>query len=266
MEHRFPIRWTHIFFLIKGEDVMSFFKNKKFQASAAVISAIVLILIVVLVNYCSKREIYEPGFETEEPEGITFFNLGENSEFSNDVRDKLKNRLGSDAVEKWNTLDLTINYAGFLQNFFPQLHEINEKLNSPLGERVEHNTIKLTYRYVRKRNVPFDYVELVFSNYTKRPLYFYIKSKQEESNIIDVITKKYGKAKTVHWVDKKGKSLYWESGRSILIISIHDDRYGNPEYHTTIYYVSNLEELLSRERQKSEHTEEEIKKTGKTAF
>ncbi|NOQ18465.1 MAG: hypothetical protein GQ571_00695 [Desulfobacterales bacterium] len=97
-------------------------------------------------------------------------------------------------------------------------------------------------------------------------MYFYIKSKQEGSNIIDVVTKKYGKAKTVHWVDKKGKSLYWESGRSILIISIHDDRYGNPEYHTMIYYVPNLEELLSRERQKSEHTEEEIEKTGKTAF
>jgi hypothetical protein len=107
---------------------------------------------------------------------------------------------------------------------------------------------------------------LVFSNYTQKPLYFYIKSKQEGSNIIDVVTKKYGKAKTVHWVGEKGTSLYWENGRSILIISIHDDRYGNPEYHTMIYYVPNLEELLSREEQKSEHTEEEIKKTGKTAF
>ena len=245
---------------------MSFLKNKKFQASAAVMFVIVLILIVVLVNYCSKREIYEPRSETEEPEGITFFNLGENSEFSNDVREKLKDRLGSDAVERWNTLDLTINYAGFLRKFFPELHEINVKLNSPIGERVEHNTIKFTYRYVRNKNVPFNYVELVFSNYTQKPLYFYIKSKQEGSDIIDVVTEKYGKAKTVQWVGKKGKSLYWEDGRSILIISIHDDRYGNPEYHTTIYYVPNLEELLSRERQKSEHTEEEIKKTGKTAF
>ncbi len=57
MERRSPNRWTHTFLLIEGEDVMSFFKNKKFQASAAVISVIVLILIVVLVNYCSKKEI-----------------------------------------------------------------------------------------------------------------------------------------------------------------------------------------------------------------
>ncbi len=266
MERRSPNRWTHTFLLIEGEHVMSFFKNKKFQASAAVISVIVLILIVVLVNYCSKREIYEPRSETKEPEGITFFDLGENSEFSSDVREKLKDRLGADAIERSNPLDLTINYKGFLRKFFPELHEINQKLNSPLGERVEHNTIKLRYRYARKKNVLFDYVELVFSNYTQKPLYFYIKSKQEGSNIIDVVTKKYGKAKTVHWVGEKGTSLYWENGRSILIISIHDDRYGNPEYHTMIYYVPNLEELLSREEQKSEHTEEEIKKTGKTAF
>ncbi|HUV77911.1 MAG TPA: hypothetical protein VMW06_07625 [Desulfobacterales bacterium] len=245
---------------------MSFLKNKKFQASAAVISVIVLILIVVLVKYCTQREMYEPRSETKEPEGITFFDLGENSEFSNDVREKLKDRLGADAIERWNTLDLSINYNGFLRNFFPELHEINEKLNSPLGERVEHNTLKLRYRYARKRNVPFDYVELVFSNYTQKPLYFYIKSKQEGSNIIDVVTKKYGTAKTVQWVGEKGTSLYWENARSILIISIHDDRYGNPEYHTMIYYVPNLEELLSREQRKSAHTEEEIKKTGKTAF
>jgi hypothetical protein len=254
------------FLLIEGEDVMSFFKNKKFQASAAVISAIVLILAVVLVKYCSRRAIYQRPSEAGEPEGITFFDLGENSEFSSDVREKLKDRLGADAIERWNTLDLSINYHGFLRKFFPELHEINKKLNSPLGERVEHNTIKLAYRYARKRNVPFNYVELVFSNYTKKPLYFYIKSKQEGSNIIDVVTKKYGKAKTVHWVGEKGRSLYWENSRSILIISIHDDRYGNLEYHTMIYYVPNLEELLSRELQQREHTEEEIKKTGKTAF
>jgi len=244
---------------------MSFIKNKKIQ-TAAVISVIVLILIVVLVKYCSKRENYKPLSRAEAPEGITFFDLGENSEFSSDVREKLKDRLGADAIERWNPLDLTINYKGFLRKFSPELHEINQKLNSPLGERVEHNTITLRYRYARKKNVLFDYVELVFSNYTQKPLYFFIKSKQEGSNIIDVVTKKYGKANTVNWEGEKGTSLYWENARTILIISIHDDRHGNPEYHTVIYYVSNLEDLLSRELRQREHKEEEIKQTGKTAF
>jgi hypothetical protein len=266
IEYRFPDRRTHIFLPIQGEDVMSFFKNKKFQTAAGVISVIVLILIVVLIKYCSKRENIKPLSRAEAPEGITFFDLGENSEFSSDVREKLKERLGADAIERWNPLDLNINYKGFLRKFFPELHEINLKLNSPLGERVEHNTIKLRYRYARKKNVPFDYVELIFSNYTQKPLYFYIKSKQEGSNIIDVVTKKYGKANTVDWEGKKGTSFYWENARSILIISIHDDRYGNPEYHTVIYYVPNLEDLLSRERQQREHKKEKIKQTGKTAF
>jgi len=51
-----------------------------------------------------------------------------------------------------------------------------------------------------------------------------------------------------------------------LIISLSDDRYGNPEYHTIIYYVPNLEELLLQEQQTVKKEEEEIKKTGKTAF
>jgi hypothetical protein len=261
-----PDRGTHVFLPSHGEDFMSFFKNRKFQVLAAALSVIVLISIVVLVKYGSKREKYKPLPGAEAPEGITFFDLGENSRFSNDVRDALRERLGADAIERWNTLDLTINYKGFLRKFFPELHEINQGLNSPLGERVEHNTVKLRYRYARKKNVPFDYVELVFSNHTKKPLYFYIKSKQEGSNIIDVVTQKYGKANTIDWVGEKGRSLYWENARSILIISIQDDRYGNPEYRTVIYYVPNLEELLSRERQQREQAKEEIKQTGKTAF
>ncbi len=74
------------------------------------------------------------------------------------------------------------------------------------------------------------------------------------------------KQKPSNGLVKRASHYTGRSGRSILIVSIHDDRYGNPEYHTMIYYVPNLEELLSRERQKSEDTEEEIKKTGKTAF
>jgi hypothetical protein len=68
------------------------------------------------------------------------------------------------------------------------------------------------------------------------------------------------------WEKEKGKSLYWEKNRSVLIISIHDDRYGNPEYHTMIYYVPSLEELLFEKTQEAKQKEEKIKKTSKTAF
>jgi len=65
---------------------------------------------------------------------------------------------------------------------------------------------------------------------------------------------------------EKGRSLYWTKNRSALIISIKDDRFGNPEYHTAIYYIPSMENLLQRERIEAKKKEEEIKKTGKTAF
>ena len=245
---------------------MSFVKNKKFQISLLILSLIILALIAVFATCDKKSNIYEKYGADTEPEGFTFLNLGENTEFSAEVRDNLRRQLGSDAIEKRTLLDLSINYKGFLKKHFPSLYELNQKLNSPVGERIEHNTIKLTYRYARKKKVPFEYVELVFSNYTKKPLLFYIKSKKEGAGIVDVITKKYGEAKTIVWEMEKGRSLYWTKNRSTLIISIKDDRFGNPEYHTTIYYVPSMENLIQRERIEAKKKEEEIKKTGKTAF
>ncbi len=245
---------------------MSFLKHNKVQIFPLILSLIGLILIVVFINYCTKRENYTTHPSKSEPEGFTFLNIGENTRFSDDIRDQLRDKLGSDAIESWNTLDLTLNHKGFLKKYFPQLHELNEKLNSPVGERVEHNTIRLTYRYALKKNVPFDYVELVFSNLTKKPLLFFIKIEKEGLEILDTFTKKYGKANTINWTNKGGKSLYWKMNRSVLIFSISNDRHGHPEYQTRIYYVPSLEDLVNSEQEKTKHQQEVIKKTGKTAF
>ena len=241
-------------------------KNKKFQIIATIVSFFALILIVVFVSYFGKKETQETHFSNKEPKGFTFLNIGENTKISSDVREQLKDTLGRGAVERWNTLDLNLNYKGFLKKHFPKLHKLSEKLNSPIGERVEHDTIQLTYRYARKKNAPFDYVKLVFSNLSKKPLFFFIKSKRAGSDILDTIIKKYGKAKTIHWDDKSGRSLYWEKNRSILIISISNDRYGHSEYQTAIYYAPSLEELVFTEQKKTKQLQEVIKKTGKTAF
>jgi hypothetical protein len=245
---------------------MSLVKNKKLQIAMVVFSVATLTLIVALVND-SKKPARPNKISTENgSESFTFFELGENTKFSKDVRDNLKDKLGSEAIERWSTIDLAINYTGFLKTHFPELHELNKKLNSPFGERVEHDTIQLTYRHARKKKAPFEYVKLIFSNYNKKPLLFYIKSKKEGSDIIEAIAKKFGQAKTISWDKEEGRSLYWKKNRSILIISISNDRFGNPEYYTTIYYVPNLEKLVIREQNKIKQREEEIKKTGKTAF
>jgi hypothetical protein len=245
---------------------MSLAKNKKFQFSLLAISLIILVLIVVFATCGKKSNDAEKYRADKEPEGFSFLNVGENTEFSDAVRDSLRKQLGPDAIEKRTPLDLSINFKGFIKRHLPSIYDLNQRLNSPVGERIEHNTIKLTYRYARKKRVPFEYVELVFSNYTKKPLVFHIKSKKEGAGIVDVITKKYGEAKTIDWEMEEGKSLFWTKNRSVLVISIKDDRFGDPEYYTTIYYVPSLENLLHREWQEAKRREEEIKKTGKTAF
>ncbi|MEJ2286530.1 MAG: hypothetical protein P8X85_23380, partial [Desulfobacterales bacterium] len=69
------------------------------------------------------------------PESFTFFDLGINSRFNEDVRQELDNKLGPDAIEQRSIMNLEINYKGFLKNYFPDLDELNRKLNFPPRER-----------------------------------------------------------------------------------------------------------------------------------
>jgi hypothetical protein len=67
-------------------------------------------------------------------------------------------------------------------------------------------------------------------------------------------------------IRRGGRPLCWELKRSVLILSIFNDRYGRPEYHIRIYYVPNLEDLVLAEQQNMLHQQQKIKRTGKTAF
>jgi len=247
---------------------MSVLKNKKIQVSAGIFFVLGIIVAVVIIfagnDDTTVNSKSAPVLKSQE--GFTFFDLGIDSELTDNIRDELRDKLGSDAIERRNPLDLTINYKGFIQQHFKELDQLNKRLNFPPGERVEHNMIKLEYRYSKRKQVPFKYVELIFSNYTKKPLLFKIASKKEGAFIIDTIRTKHGEPKTINWEQGEGRSLYWEKNKSFLIVSILKDRYGDPEYHTAIYFTPNIEALLSKEEQVARQREEEIKKKGKTAF
>jgi hypothetical protein len=245
---------------------MSVLKNKKIAIATAVGAVLVLILFVALVDFGKKTEVTATHSAQTSPEGFTFFNLGVDSELTDNMRDELRDKLGSDAIGKRIPLDLTINYKGFIQQYFKELDKLNKLLNFPPEERVERNIIKLVYRYAQRKKVPFKYVELIFSNYTQKPLLFKISSIKEGAFIIDTIRAKHGEPKTINWEQEEGRSLYWEKNKSFLIISILKDRYGDPEYHTAIYFTPNIEALLSKEEQEFKRREEEVKKKGKTAF
>jgi hypothetical protein len=198
--------------------------------------------------------------------GFTFFNLGKNTRLSGRVREDLSEKLGRDAIAERNIIDLEINYRGFLSTYFPALNRLNQRLNFPPGERVDHNTVKLMYRYAQKENFPFDYVELVFSNYTKTPLLFRIHFRRDEAGIVNTLKNKYGPPRMIDWQEQNGQSMVWERDGDFLIVSLVPDQFGNPEYQISIYFVDNLTQLVETEKKEEEKREAQRARSGKKAF
>ncbi|MEE4265713.1 MAG: hypothetical protein V2I56_23705, partial [Desulfobacteraceae bacterium] len=244
---------------------MPLIRGQNLQADKTLYAILIILLIPVLIA-CSDSQ--EPDDSTAPvvvmPESFTFFDLGINSRLDKKIRQELGNKLGRDAIEQRSIMNLEINYPGFLKQYFPDLNELNQKLNFPPGERVEHNTVKLMYRYATKEDVPFDYVELVFSNYTKTPILFRINLRGDEAGIIKTLESRYGQPQVVSWKEESGKSMYWIKSSDFLIVSQVPDQFGNPRYQIVIYFVKNLEQLIAAETK--ERQEKSLKRTqsGKT--
>lgn len=201
-----------------------------------------------------------------QPNSFTFFDLGANTGLTKKAREDLTQRLGHAAVAARGIIDLQINDDGFMKQYFPVLHELDRDLNFPPGERIEHNMVKLMYRYARKKNAPFDYVELVFSNHSQLPLLFRIDFKKDEANIVQALKSKYGEPRLIEWQATAGQTQYWEKNDDFLVVSRVPDRFGNPEYHIRFFFVENIKALLEHERAEREKERSQRAKSGKKAF
>ncbi len=241
--------------------------HKRCRVAAGIFSRILLLAVLaVLPAACSEKETTEARTEEAATDSFTFFELGRNSVLSKEVRKELSNKLGRDAIERRSVLNLDINYPGFLKEHFPHLDQLNQKLNFLPRERIEHNTVKLMYRYAQRKNVPFDYVELIFSNYTSTPLLFRIHFKKDESNIIKTLNEKYGPPHRIKWDKKSGSSFYWTKVNDELIVSLVPDQFGNLEYQIVIYFTDSLNQLIRSEQAEREAREQQRAKSGKSAF
>jgi len=214
---------------------------------------------------CSRDEPRTQS-KPSETEGFTFFDLGADSQYSHSIRQDLRQKLGSDAVSQKNTMDLSIHSPGFLEEHFPALAELNQRLNWPPRRRVEHDTTKLVYRYAKKQNTPFTYVELFFSDDTQKPLFFRITAGAEGAAIMETILKKYGPPQEIEWGQGGGRTLFWEEGRDVFVASSFRNQRDDLEYLLCIYFVDNLEEMLRAEEARRLAEEERIRKAGKSAF
>jgi hypothetical protein len=200
------------------------------------------------------------------PESFTFFELGSNTRLTDSIREDLGKILGRDSIERRSILDLEINFRGFIKTYFPQIDKLNRQLNFPPKERVEHDTVKLMYRYAQKKNSPFDYVELVFSDDTQRPLLFKIEFQVDESDIVNTLKAKYGPPQIINWKEENGQSMFWEKESDLLIVSRVPDQFGRHGFQITIYFVRNLMQMIDIERKEREERERQRAKSGQSAF
>jgi hypothetical protein len=241
--------------------------HRKSEIRIAAAGTILFIILLPVLWSCTDRqdEGQEPSAAVK-PETFTFFDLGINTRLSKTIRKDLGDRLGRDAIERRSIMDLEINYKGFLKQYFPGLNELNLRLNFPPGERVEHNTVKLMFRYARNKNVPFDYVELVFSNFTNNPLLFRINFAEDEAGILKTLQSKYGQPQNIDWEGEKGQSIYWMKNADYLIVSQVPDQFGNAKYQIVIYFVKNLEQLIATEKEAQKEIILKRTQSGKKAF
>ena len=199
-------------------------------------------------------------------EGITFFDVGARTVFSEALRDRLRKSLGPDAIEYRNTITLEFIGNDFLQRHFPVLYKLNRRLNTPAGERVEHDTVKLMYRYAVKENLPFGYVELVFSNTSGHPLYILIRSRKDLSAIIRTLKEKYGNPQIVDQSQGPGRFFFWRDRGDVLLVSVIPTWRGDEDCRIVIYYVDNIENLVVVEEKERRQKEEERRRAGEKIF
>ena len=236
-------------------------KHKPLMVPTMLVVATILYLSFGCSNEGPKTET-----QPEVIKGFAFFDLGANSRYSKAVRRKLGKKLGSDAISSQNVIDLTIYSDLFFKKHFPQLFTLNRQLNLPEGERIEHNTTKLMYRYARLKETPFNDVILYFSNDTGRPLFFKISAGPDAAAIVETIKKKYGPFEQFGWQDRGGHTIFWKDHKDYFVVSSKKDRLGNPEYLFCIYYVKNLEEMLAMEKARNSTEQEKIREAGESAF
>ena len=241
---------------------MTGLKNRKNQQPTRI--ALVLFMAGLLMTACGNDDSDSPKTPASSPEGFTFLGLHANSILSDEIQDALSDQLGSSAIETRTVLDLEMHYNGFLETYLQDLDELNRRLNFEKGLRIriEHHTIKLIYRYAAS----FDYVELFFSNFTKKPLLFRIKAKKDGTDIAETFRKKYGPPQEIIWQNKEGRSFVWKQNKDELIISLFSDRYGNPRYEIMICHVKNIEALLAAEESKKNQMKKNRARTGESAF
>jgi hypothetical protein len=235
------------------------------------ISIAALILLAVAAALLLSQPGHELNFTagpggSQPTSGFTFLDLGADSVLDRTLRRRLEDHLGSDAIAFRTPVDLRFTFRDLLPGQWPHLAALDNQLNPPLGERREHNTIKLMYRRAGQRNPALEYVELLFSNFDGRPLIHYVKAGTPGIDILAELEKKYGPPEDLPAKAGISRAYGWRRGDDLLVAINAADKAGRPTYHFIFYFVDNLRTLVARELAEEEARRQERREAGRQVF
>lgn len=229
---------------------MNFFKKRIVIKNRPVFAFGILLLFFFLLAACGKKETQGTGPGSQEmfPESFTFFNVTANTLLNDATRMELEKAFGSHAATRRTPLDLEIHQRGMIARAFTELNALNAKINGVSNERVEHDTVLLTFRYPPKANKFFKYIKIWFSNKNQKPLLVEILTETGSRYLVDGIREKYGNPRTIPLESDKESLEYWVQSKDTLIASRTRDRFGTDIHHIKIYFVNNMETLALKEQ------------------
>jgi len=230
--------------------------------------ALIVITATMIALTRSQRDIQiaAPAPTASAQEGFAFFDINRATVLDHGLRNRLAETLGSDAIAHATPIDLTIVDPAFMQAHLPEVHQLDQRLNPPLGERREHQITRLTYLRAESHGKPFRQIELVFSSRTGRPLYFIIKPTEEFSDSIATLTAKYGSPRTVEADDRSTAVRIWEQEGDYLVATRFRRRNGRLAQDMRIYFMDNLQQLAAHEEQARRRQDRSTRQAGESAF
>jgi hypothetical protein len=225
-----------------------------------------LAVLAIGLGACGDREEPRRGAAPQAGvESFTFLGMGRDTELTDRLRGELSEKLGNAAVENRGLIDLEAGTPGVLGTRLPALDAINRQLNSPPGERVEHDMIRLMYRYARGKEAPFDLVELLFDPQTRRPLLFRMRFKGDDAGMVDALRGKHGPP-AVDDAGGDGRTLVWQKEGDGLVVAIVPDQFGHPVHHVAIFFTENLQRRVAAEKAQAAEKAKDKQRSGKSAF
>ena len=225
-------------------------------------SFLVFILLGLYVAACgNEAENTSPRSRPADSGSFTFFEISKETKINASQRKSLERILGDAAIERRGVVNLEMNYKTFLQDHFPDLDRMNRQLNSEIGLRVKHPIVRLMYRYAKQKGLPYDLVELIFSEKTRKPLLIRLQFKTGAADALKALEAKYGPPRNLQWGRENAISRVWEQAGDYLFYSVVPLRGGEVEYRIAIYFTEAIASLIQ-----SEKTNQATDKSRKTGF